>query len=77
MNDSPTTPCSPLRSASSAGRRAPAASAAAPHRAFTSGWFTIEMRSSPRAAISTPAGRWKFSSKVTELRTAPQTASAR
>jgi hypothetical protein len=56
MNDSPTTPCSPFARAASDGNLAPAARAAMPHIAFTSGGLTVEIRSSPRAAIMTPAG---------------------
>jgi hypothetical protein len=76
MNDSPTTDCSITAIAESAGSRAPAARAAAPKQAFTSGGFTAEVRKSPRATSTTPAGTWKFSSNVTEFIAAPQMASA-
>src|SRR5215468_2578013 len=77
MNDSPTTHWSWVAMAAGSGGRAPASSAAAPHAALTSGGLTGDTPKSRRVTSTTPAGRWKFSSKVTELRLAAHSASAR
>src|SRR2546423_12857922 len=76
LNDPPPPEISPLPLPDPLPICAPAASAAQPVSALTSGGFTAETRSSPRAAIRMPLGRWKFSSNVTLWRTAPQVASS-
>jgi hypothetical protein len=77
MKDSPTTHWSWVATARGSGGRAPASKAAAPQAAFTSGGFTGDTPKSRRVTSTTPAGRWKFSSKVTELRLAAHSVSAR
>src|SRR3989442_7750711 len=76
MKDPPTVHWLWVAMAFGSGSLAPAAKAAQAAAAFTKGGFTGETSKSPRDTVTTPSGRWKFSSKVTEFWAAPQIASA-